>query len=172
MAGSIGSRPVRDKVRAYRARLRQRGLRPIQIWVPDVRSPGFAYEAHRQSLAVARSPSATMNRTSSTLSRTVSPGRSEARSGPPRPAADYAGKPRPLVIIQDDRFDATALVTICAMTTDPTDAPLFRLVIEPGDAQPASGDEPPDGRQDHHHSEGQGRVQRIGSLEDEDVLYG
>ena len=55
MAGSIGSRPVRDKLRAYRARLRQRGLRPIQIWVPDVRSPAFADEAHRQSLAVARS---------------------------------------------------------------------------------------------------------------------
>jgi len=43
----------------------------------------------------------------------------------------YVGKPRPVVIIQDDRFDATASVTICAMTTDPTDAPLFRLVIEP-----------------------------------------
>ena len=55
MAGSIGSRPVQDKVRAYRARLRQRGLRPIQIWVPDVRSPALAAEAHRQSLAVARS---------------------------------------------------------------------------------------------------------------------
>ena len=43
----------------------------------------------------------------------------------------YVGKPRPVVIIQDDRFDATASVTICAITTDPTDAPLFRLVIEP-----------------------------------------
>ena len=32
---------------------------------------------------------------------------------------DYIGKPRPVVIIQDDRFDATASVTICAMTTDP-----------------------------------------------------
>ena len=45
----------RDKVRAYRERLRGRGLRPIQIWVPDVRSPRFVDEAHRQSLAVARS---------------------------------------------------------------------------------------------------------------------
>ena len=45
----------RDKVRAHRARLRRQGLRPIQIWVPDVRSPAFAAEAHRQSLAVARS---------------------------------------------------------------------------------------------------------------------
>jgi mRNA interferase MazF len=45
--------------------------------------------------------------------------------------SDYAGKPRPAVIVQDDRFDATASVTICAFTTDPTDAPLFRLVVEP-----------------------------------------
>src|SRR5438445_6007131 len=43
---------------------------------------------------------------------------------------DYAGKPRPAVIIQDDRFDATASITICAFTTDLTDAPLFRLPIE------------------------------------------
>lgn len=44
---------------------------------------------------------------------------------------DYAGKPRPVVILQDDRFDATASITICAFTTDPTDAPLLRLLIEP-----------------------------------------
>lgn len=43
----------RDKVRAHRERLRRRGLRPIQIWVPDVRSRAFAREAHRQSVLVA-----------------------------------------------------------------------------------------------------------------------
>jgi mRNA interferase MazF len=43
----------------------------------------------------------------------------------------YAGKPRPVVIIQDDAFDATDSVTVCAFTTDPTDAPLFRLEIAP-----------------------------------------
>ena len=48
----------RDKVRAHRARLRTRGLRPIQIWVPDVRSRAFARAAHRESLAVAQSPHA------------------------------------------------------------------------------------------------------------------
>ena len=48
----------RDKVRAHRARLRKKGLRPIQIWVRDVRSKAFAREAHRQSLAVANSPHA------------------------------------------------------------------------------------------------------------------
>jgi hypothetical protein len=47
------SRKSRDKVRAHRERLRRRGLRPIQIWVPDVRSRTFAREARRQSLLVA-----------------------------------------------------------------------------------------------------------------------
>jgi hypothetical protein len=51
-------KPSRVKVRKHRERLRKRGLRPIQIWVPDVRSPGFRSEAHRQSLAVAASRSA------------------------------------------------------------------------------------------------------------------
>ncbi len=45
----------RDRVRAYRERLRKQGLRPIQLWVPDTRSPDFAAEAHRQSLLAARS---------------------------------------------------------------------------------------------------------------------
>lgn len=49
------SRSARDKVRAHRQRLREQGLRPIQIWVPDTRSAAFADEARRQSLAVARS---------------------------------------------------------------------------------------------------------------------
>ncbi len=48
----------KEKVRAHRERLRRQGLRPIQIWVPDVRAPGFAAEAHRQSLAVAMGASA------------------------------------------------------------------------------------------------------------------
>jgi hypothetical protein len=55
MGARSQSRPSREKVRAHRKRLRQQGLRPIQIWVPDMRSPTFAAEAHRQSLAVARS---------------------------------------------------------------------------------------------------------------------
>ena len=52
------SNPSRDKVRAHRKRLREQGLRPIQIWVPDMRSPAFMRQAHRQSLAVAKSPHA------------------------------------------------------------------------------------------------------------------
>ena len=44
---------------------------------------------------------------------------------------DYAGKPRPVVIVQDDRFDATDSITVCAFTTDETEAPLFRLPVQP-----------------------------------------
>lgn len=44
---------VRERVSAYRARMRAQGLRPVQIWVPDVRSTDFAAEAHRQSALVA-----------------------------------------------------------------------------------------------------------------------
>lgn len=43
----------------------------------------------------------------------------------------YTGKPRPVVIVQDDRFDGTASVTICPLTTDPIEAPLLRVPIEP-----------------------------------------
>ena len=46
---------------------------------------------------------------------------------------DYAGKPRPVVIVQDDSFDATYSITVCAFTTDETDAPLMRLLVDPDD---------------------------------------
>jgi mRNA interferase MazF len=46
---------------------------------------------------------------------------------------NYVGKPRPAVILQDDRFDATESITVCAVTTDPADAPLFRIPIAPNE---------------------------------------
>jgi mRNA interferase MazF len=45
----------------------------------------------------------------------------------------HAGKPRPVVIVQDDAFDETASITVCALTTDETEAPLFRLPVEPNE---------------------------------------
>ena len=45
----------------------------------------------------------------------------------------YTGKPRPVVIIQDDRFDATASLTVCPLTTNPVEAPLTRITIEPSE---------------------------------------
>lgn len=55
MATAAGPKSSRVKVREHRERLRSQGLRPVQIWVPDVSSPVFREEAHRQSVAVATS---------------------------------------------------------------------------------------------------------------------
>ncbi|MEK7751506.1 MAG: antitoxin MazE family protein [Planctomycetota bacterium] len=55
MVATSPRKPSRDKARAYRERLRAQGLRPIQIWVPDVRARSFRSQAHRQSLRVAAS---------------------------------------------------------------------------------------------------------------------
>ena len=44
---------------------------------------------------------------------------------------DYTGKPRPVVIVQDDRFEYLSSVTACALTADPADAPLFRVALSP-----------------------------------------
>jgi hypothetical protein len=44
---------VRERVSEYRRRMRERGLRPLQVWVPDVRTATFAAEAHRQASLVA-----------------------------------------------------------------------------------------------------------------------
>lgn len=46
---------------------------------------------------------------------------------------DYSGKPRPVVILQDDRFDGTDSITVCGFTTNQTEAPLFRLPVEPSE---------------------------------------
>ncbi|PZR37449.1 antitoxin MazE family protein [Caulobacter segnis] len=55
MASTGNAKPTRVKVQEHRARLRAQGLRPIQIWVPDVRSPEFRAEARRQAALVAAS---------------------------------------------------------------------------------------------------------------------
>lgn len=84
-------------------------------------------------------------------------------------AGDYAAKPRPVVIVQDDRFDATASITVCPFTSDPTPAPLFRLPVEPGEgnglraASQLMVDRITTVRKDRLGA-------RIGRLSDEDVL--
>jgi hypothetical protein len=55
MCPALTTKLSSDKVKTHRSRLRARGLRPIQIWVPDVRAASFRREAHRQSMAVAAS---------------------------------------------------------------------------------------------------------------------
>ena len=83
--------------------------------------------------------------------------------------AGYLGKPRPVAIVQDDRFDGTDSVTVCAFTTDPTEAPLFRLLIEPNDANGLR--EPCSLMVDKITTVSRSKIgEHIGRLDDEDVL--
>jgi mRNA interferase MazF len=81
----------------------------------------------------------------------------------------YVSKPRPVAIIQDDRFDATASVTICAFTTDPTEAPLFRLLVEPNQVNGLR--EPSSLMVDKITSVSRSKLgERIGRLSDDDIV--
>lgn len=82
---------------------------------------------------------------------------------------DYAGKPRPVVIVQDDSFDATDSITVCAFTTDKTDAPLFRLPFEPNERNGLRS--PSQLMVDKITTVPKSKIgERIGRLDDEDVL--
>jgi mRNA interferase MazF len=81
----------------------------------------------------------------------------------------YAGKARPVVIVQDDSFDATASITICAFTTDETNAPLFRLPVAPNERNGLRG--PCRLMVDKITTVPKSRIgKRVGRLDDEDVL--
>ena len=82
---------------------------------------------------------------------------------------DYTGKPRPVVILQDDLFDGTDSVTICAFTTDPTEAALVRILIEP---DVLNGLEAPSRLMvDKITTVRRGRLgSRVGRLSDEDLV--
>jgi mRNA interferase MazF len=81
----------------------------------------------------------------------------------------YTGKPRPCVIVQDDAFDATQSITICAFTTDATEAPLFRLRVDPDDANGLAS--PSSLMVDKITTVPKARIgARIGHLRDEDLV--
>jgi Protein of unknown function (DUF3018)/PemK-like, MazF-like toxin of type II toxin-antitoxin system len=119
----------RQRVRTHRERLRAKGLRPVQIWMPDATAEGFAAEAHRQSRAVAGSAAAEDDQAFVDSVSEWPP--SEARGDLDRlwrravhrqatVGGDRAGRPL--------RYRLGGAVPV---HHDPTDAPLFRLVIEP-----------------------------------------
>ena len=82
---------------------------------------------------------------------------------------DYAGKPRPVVIVQDDSFDATDSITVCAFTTDPTEALLFRFPVEPNERNGLRS--PSRLMVDKITTVPKSKVgERIGRLDDEDVV--
>lgn len=82
---------------------------------------------------------------------------------------DYTGKPRPVVIVQDDRFESTDSVTVCPFTTDLVAAPLFRVEITPSDLNRLS--EPSRLMADKIATVRRGRLrEHIGRLDDEDMV--
>jgi mRNA interferase MazF len=82
---------------------------------------------------------------------------------------NYAGKPRPAVIVQDDGFSGTDSVTLCAFTTDKTDAPLFRLPVEPSERNGLRA--PCRLMADKITTVSKAKLgDRIGRLDDEDIL--
>lgn len=105
----------------------------MQIWVPDVRDPGFAAEAHRQSALAAASPQATEDQEFVNAISWSGNDSDEMRRGELWTAdggKHYAGEP--VLVVQDDRFDATDSVTICPLTTDATGIPLLRIPLGTG----------------------------------------
>lgn len=81
----------------------------------------------------------------------------------------YVGKPRPVAIVQDDRFDATDSITVCAFSTDPTEAPLFRLRVDPDEVNGLR--EPCSLMVDKITTVPRSRLgERIGRLSDEEML--
>ncbi len=129
-------KPSRIKVRNHRERLRKQGLRPIQIWVPDVRSPAFRAEARRQSLAVAASPHAREDQAYVEFDFRLALRMRRGEVWTVAGAGAYAGKPRPVVVVQEDSFEDVDSLVVCPFTSNTTEAPLFRLPIEPN---PANG---------------------------------
>jgi mRNA interferase MazF len=82
---------------------------------------------------------------------------------------DYAGKPRPVAVLQDDRFDALSSVTLCPLTTNPTQAPLFRLRVTPSERNGLK--EESSLMADKITTVDRARLgKRIGRLEDEDMV--
>lgn len=138
---------VAQRVQRRRDKLRAAGLRPIQIWVPDTRAPGFAEECERQCRVVA----AAVDRDLDTWLDAAKPGtRRRAGSAWSLRRGDIVtvalegdhGKPRPALIVQSDQFTASTHVAVLLLTSFQVDAPLLRMAIaataETGLAGPSS----------------------------------
>ena len=120
----------RDKVRAHRARLRKAGFAPFRFGFrtfgrsPSLR-PHTVSRWRWQRVLTPDGPG--VRRRNFCLECGMKRGEIRTVAG----GAAYAGKPRPAVIVQDDRFDANDSIVVCPLTTDPTPAPIFRLPSSP-----------------------------------------
>ena len=109
-----------ERVQTHRQTLHRAGLRPVQIWVPDTRRPGFAEECRRQSLSLAATAAASAAELAMRRGNLVT----IALLGD-------LGKPRPAVVIESDLFDHRPSVTVLPLTSEILDAPLLRITVQP-----------------------------------------
>lgn len=120
------------RVARTRAKLRAAGLRPVQIWVPDTRSPGFAAECARQSRLVAEA-----DERDGSLDFWEAAAALDDNAGDIVTIADrggeFTGKPRPAVVLQSDVFVEAPTVAVLPITSQATDAPLLRIPLGPDD---------------------------------------
>ena len=134
-----------QRVEKRRAALRAQGLRPIQIWVPDSRAPGFAEECARQAAIVDAANRADpelmqfMDAAAVDLAEhldALEAGQPRVRRGDLITVALQGehGKPRPALVIQSDLFaQLTSTVTVALLTSTALDAPLIRVPVEPSE---------------------------------------
>lgn len=82
---------------------------------------------------------------------------------------EYAGEPRPVAVLQDDRFTELVSITLCPFTTNPIAAPLFRLLVMPSERNGLT--EPSSLMVDKLTTVPKAKLgRRIGSLDDEDIV--
>jgi len=122
---------TREKVSAYRARLRAQGLRPVQLWLPDVRSPDFAAQAHREALGIANSPEeadeqAFIDAISAPLDEW-----SAAKSGPWRAVPTAPVNRGPWLSSRMIVSMSLESITVCGLATTGPEAPMARLEVMP-----------------------------------------
>ena len=152
-AKAVSRKRSREKVRAYGKRMRAKGLRLVQTWLPGMRTPEFAAAAHRASVAAAnnRTENEDLGFINSVAWSTSEQAESLAKREPKRclrgpkqvkrgeiwslsRGADHAGNPLTAVIVQNHRFDATASLAVCPLTGTLIGAALLRITITPSEA--------------------------------------
>ncbi|MFC3001548.1 antitoxin MazE-like protein [Falsiroseomonas tokyonensis] len=111
----------KTKSQAYRARLREGGLRPVQFWVPDTKAPAFRMEAARQVALLGEGAGCP---------------ECEWRRGDVVALLAAGGDQRLAVIVQSDCFATTRTLLACPLVADALGAPLLRVLVEPSDHLP------------------------------------
>jgi mRNA interferase MazF len=124
-------RDVRRNVRSHRQRLRARGLRPVQIWLPDLRQAAAQEQARCQSRAVAWSRQ-TPPWTPPDPMEAIERGELRVLQTDETPPPVVPEQQLQVVaILLDNAFDELSTTLVCPLTTRLCRAPLLRVAVSP-----------------------------------------